>query len=398
MKKKAIVIIPTYNERENIRRLVPALQEVFADKMISDWDLGILVVDDTSPDKTYEVVADLQRKHKNLYLLVNKKKSGLGGAYLKGMAHAFIELKADVIFEFDADFSHDPKKIPQFLAAIDRGADMVLGSRYIRGGGIPKNWGFHRKFLSVVGNIIIAVVLTNFKIRDWTTGYRAITRKVYDSVHRHLDSERFSGYTFQIGFLHRTVQAGYKVVEVPFMFVDRTHGKSKLGPEYIKNTLMYIIKVRIEQLLQSKVFKFVMVGGFGALVQLMSLQLYRFLLPEFQISILTKYLLATLLSIETAIVSNFIFNNIWTFSDRKLKPAQIPSKFVQFNLTSMGSLLIQLAIAAAGQQFIGIFDLFTLPILNVVVDTGMVFAVVGILVGMFWNFFAYTTFIWKKKK
>jgi dolichol-phosphate mannosyltransferase len=161
---------------------------------------------------------------------------------------------------------------------------------------------------------------------------------------------------------------------------------------------MYIIKVRIEQLLQSKVFKFVMVGGFGALVQLMSLQLYRFLLPEFQISILTKYLLATLLSIETAIVSNFIFNNIWTFSDRKLKPAQIPSKFVQFNLTSMGSLLIQLAIAAAGQQFIGIFDLFTLPILNVVVDTGMVFAVVGILVGMFWNFFAYTTFIWKKKK
>src|SRR5690606_21568905 len=103
--------------------------------------------------------------------------AGLGGAYLKGMTEAFENLGADVIFEFDADLSHDPRKIPQFLAKIDQGYDFVLGSRYIPGGGIPADWGLHRKFLSVVGNLIIMVVLTDFSIRDWTTGYRAISKK-----------------------------------------------------------------------------------------------------------------------------------------------------------------------------------------------------------------------------
>src|SRR5690606_30901308 len=137
------------------------------------WDMHILVVDDTSPDKTYEVVEQLTKKHTQVHLLLNKQKSGLGGAYLKGMDHAFHQLKADAVFEFDADLSHDPEKLPAMLAQLDNGYDMVLGSRYIPGGGIPSDWGLHRKFLSVVGNIIIMTVLTDFRIRDWTTGYRA---------------------------------------------------------------------------------------------------------------------------------------------------------------------------------------------------------------------------------
>jgi dolichol-phosphate mannosyltransferase len=387
MKQTAIVIIPTYNERENIQKVIPLLVDVFT--RITHWQMEILVVDDSSPDKTADIVSELQKKYKNVHLLVNQHKSGLGGAYLKGMEKAFGDLKADVVFEFDADLSHDPQKIPAFLSAIDQGADMVLGSRYIPGGGIPDDWGIHRKFLSVIGNIIIMVVLTDFRIRDWTGGYRAITKKVYQAVSPEMHSEKFSGYTFQIGFLHKAVKKGFKIKEVPFKFLDRTIGESKMGMEYIKNTLLYILKVRIKDILSHRVFKFLMAGGMGAMVQFIALALWRHVAP---------YQLAYFLAVECAVVSNFIINNVWTFADRKLKVAQLPGKFVQFNLASSGSIIIQQIIAFLGEKLIGTsLVLLILPIINFKIDTGMAFAVVGILIGMFWNFFAYNFFIWKKK-
>lgn len=387
--KRAIIIIPTYNERENIPKVLPILEDVFA--RVTDWEMNVLVVDDSSPDGTADVVREFQKKEQNVFLLVNEQKSGLGGAYLKGMAKAFGELKADVVFEFDADLSHDPQKIPAFLKKIDEGYDMVLGSRYIKGGGIPENWGFHRKFLSVVGNIVITLVLTDFRIHDWTGGYRAFTKKVYDAIEPEMQSERFSGYTFQLGSLHKAMSKGFKVTEVPFKFVDREVGVSKLGAESIKNTLLYILRVRAEEIVNHRVFKFVVVGGVGAVVQLATLQIWRkFLLYQF----------AFFLAIECAVLLNFILNNFWTFSDRKPKLAQYPSKFVQFNIASAGSIVIQQVIAILGQTFIGLHELFALSLLvfTLHIETGTVFAVIGILVGMFWNFFAYNAFIWKNKK
>jgi dolichol-phosphate mannosyltransferase len=384
--RTATIVIPTYNERENIQKLIPVLLTVF--KECKGWNMQILVVDDTSPDKTYEVVEELTKKHAQVHLLVNKKKGGLGGAYLKGMEHAVKNLNSDVLFEFDADLSHDPKKIPQFLIEIENGADMVLGSRYIQGGGIPQDWGIHRKFLSVVGNAVIMAVLTNFSIRDWTTGYRALTKEVYKAVSPHLQKEQFSGYTFQIGFLHKAVKQKFKIVEVPFQFVDRTEGQSKLGPEYIKNTLIFIVKARVKDLIQSRFFKFALVGGLGAVIQLTSLHLWRSIAP---------YQLATFLSIETAVLSNFILNNLWTFADRKLALVQMPVKFVQFNIASSGSIIIQQVVAFIGEFGIGLIPLFFLPFLNYTVDTGYVYAILGIGIGLFWNFFAYNYFIWKKK-
>ncbi len=385
--KHGVVIIPTYNERDNIAKVLPLLLEVFA--TTPTWKMSALVVDDTSPDKTYEVVKEFSRHHSQVKLLINQQKAGLGAAYLKGMAYAFETMKADVVFEFDADLSHDARKIPEFLKRLDNGYDMVLGSRYIKGGSIPQDWGLDRKFLSIVGNLFITVILTDFRIKDWTGGFRAITRKVYDAVVPELQSEGFSGYTFQIGFLHKAVRKGFKITEVPFQFVDRTKGYSKLGSEYFKNALMYIMKARLQEILEMRLFKFVVVGGMGALVQLLTLQLWRLVLP---------YQVAFFLAIECAVVSNFILSNLWTFADRKLAAHQIPGKFVQFNLASAGSIIIQQVIAFIGEFAIGLFTLFTLPILNLEVDTGMMYAVVGILIGMFWNFFAYNTFIWKKKK
>lgn len=384
--KTAIIIIPTYNEAKTIEKTLFAVDEVV--KTIKNWQMMVLIVDDSSPDGTGKVVTSIGKKLSYVHLLTNPQKAGLGGAYLKGMAKAFGEMKADVAFEFDADLSHDPKKLPELLAKIDEGYDMVLGSRYIPGGSIPQDWGVHRKILSGFGNLLIAVVLFDFSIKDWSAGYRAITKKVYDAVKDEMTKESFAGYTFQIGFLHKAKKKGFKVAEIPIHFVDREVGESKLGVEYIKNTLLYILKVRLDEILHHRVFKFAAVGGFGAVVQLGSLQLLRLTLP---------YQLANFFSIELAVLSNFLLNNVWTFSDKKIALSEFPFKFIQFNLASFGSVLIQVALAFTVKNTLGIFPLFTLPVVNMTVDTGLVTAVVGILLGMFWNFFAYSKIVWKKK-
>ena len=385
----AVIIVPTYNEKGNIERLIDALYEDIFPTIDSHYVMHILVVDDTSPDGTGEIVKQKQKKHMRLHLLVNPEKAGLGNAYTKGMNYALDKLQADIVFEFDADFSHDPNKIPEFLAQLDKQADLVLGSRYIPGGSIPDNWGWHRKFMSIVGNMVIRIVMTDFSIHDWTTGFRAIRSSVVKKVLPELDDSSFMGYTFQIGFLHNTLSAGYEVAEVPINFVDRTMGKSKIGSEYIINTLMYIFKVRLKEITQHRIFKFVVVGSIGAMVQLVSLQYFRRYLP---------YQLAYFASIELAVISNFIWSNLWTFADRKLKWTQIPYKVIQFNLASAGSIIIQQIIAFVGENTIGLHPLFTLPILGITIDTGLVFAVVGILVGMTWNFLAYSRIIWRAKK
>ncbi|MFZ5376085.1 MAG: glycosyltransferase [Patescibacteria group bacterium] len=385
--KLATIIIPTYNESDNIEHTLNCLFEVFS--TITTWKMSILVVDDSSPDGTSKIVQDLQKTHNNLHLLINKTKSGLGGAYLKGMDYAFNKIGSDVAFEFDADLSHDPKKIPEFLKKLDQGFDLVMGSRYIPGGSIPENWGWHRKFLSVVGNLFIMLVMTNFKIHDWTGGYRAIRKEVFQAVSKDLTDAKFAGYTFQVGFLNSTLNNGFKVAEVPFHFKDRTRGVSKMGPEYLKSIMIFLIKTRLEQIVKSRIFKFVTVGGLTAMLQLVALQIMRNLLP---------YQIAFFLAIEMAVLGNFVLSNLWTFADRKLSVSQYPLKFIQFNLASAGSILIQQTIAFVGERFIGLKDLFMVPILGFRVDTGLIFAVVGILIGMFWNFFAYSTIIWKKNK
>lgn len=395
--KRAVVIIPTYNERQNIAKLIPVLEKVF-DKVPKHFDMHILVVDDSSPDKTAGEVMKLSKKNANVHLLINPVKRGLGAAYLKGMKYAFGKLNADVIFEFDADFSHNPEKIPSFLEKIDEGYDFVLGSRYIKGGSIPEDWGLHRKFLSVFGNLFINIVLTTFAIRDWTTGYRAITKKVYDAVHEEMESDRFSGYTFQIGFLHKTVRKGFKVAEVPFHFVDRTLGHSKLGAEYIKNTLLYILKVRIQEIMQLRVFKFAVVGFIGFFINTLGLFIFSRLGPVKQLSDFLFSLtrlpfanvsgIASALGAECAIVSNFILNNIWTFGDRKLtSPLQIVPKFVQFNISSFGAVAIQFLVVGTGTSLTG--ETFISRFFWLVIATA---------IGMVVNYIIYSKVIWRKSK
>ncbi|GAI49889.1 unnamed protein product, partial [marine sediment metagenome] len=150
---KTIIIIPTYNEKENIEKTIENLQSVFA-KVPSNFKMHILIVDDTSPDGTADIIKRLMKKHDNLHLFINKEKKGLGAAYIKGFKYAMEKLKADLVFEFDADGSHQPKYIPGMLNEISKGADVVIGSRYVPGGKMPEDWGFNRKLISFFGNLM----------------------------------------------------------------------------------------------------------------------------------------------------------------------------------------------------------------------------------------------------
>jgi len=175
--QKAVVISPTYNERENVKILIPLLEEdVFP--QIKNYQMFLLIADDKSPDGTADEVRQFMKKWKNIDI-VSGEKLGLGAAYMRAMKYAIEKMGADVVFEMDADGQHDPKKIPAFLKKIDEGADMVLGTRYSDGGSIPQNWPPQRKAFSIVANIFVRTVFMKFSVHDWTGGYRAIKKEVF---------------------------------------------------------------------------------------------------------------------------------------------------------------------------------------------------------------------------
>lgn len=380
--KTAVVILPTYNERENIGRLIDQIQIEF--KRIKNYSMKILVVDDNSPDGTQRVVKESIKKYKNISLLTGEKK-GLGKAYLRGMSYAIDKLKANVVLEMDADFSHNPKRIPVLLKKLDSGFDIVIGARYIKGGSIPDNWGIHRKILSRVGNTLVRSILMRFDIHDWTSGFRAIRSQVFTQVKK--DIEDFTGYTFQVAFLHKALLRKKNIGEVPINFTDRRYGKSKIGGEYIKNLLLYLARQTIKN--PPRLLRFVIVGGFGFIVQFISFRIFR--AADMRPSI------ATAISAELAIISNFIWNNLWTFSERKItRIGKLVYKFVEFNATSLGSLLIQAGVSEVGTRVFGIVQVIS--ILGFKLFSDDIYLMTGILIGMVWNYTMYNLVIWKKKK
>jgi dolichol-phosphate mannosyltransferase len=375
--EKVVVITPTYNEAENIAAHIDKLQEVFK-KVPAKWEMHILIVDDTSPDGTADVVREKMKTYKNVHLFMNKEKVGLGGAYMKGMRYAIDKLKADLLFEMDADFQHDPDLIPEFLKKIDQGADIVIGSRYMRGGSIPKHWGLMRKFLSVGGNLFIRVMMLEKDIHDWTTGFRALRPWVYEKVHKKITE--LKTYSFQISFLYYARKEGAKVAEVPLKFRKRRKGESKLpGIEGTVKTFWFVIKTRAFDLLRSRFFKFGIVGFLGFLVNFVFLRVFRGIgLPE---------VLAWLFSTELAIINNYVLNNIWTFQEAKIAGLRkTVIKFLEFNLTSAGALIIQSIFGPLGVKIVGVrYDYFVL-------------AFVVLFMVLPYNYFMYNTVIWKTWK
>ena len=213
---RPLIVTPTYNEADNIAEFLRILREAVP-------DADVLVVDDNSPDGTADLAEALGRELGRIEVLRRPKKIGLGDAYRAGFT-AGIERGYDVLVQIDADLSHDPKALPAFFAAIDAGADAVIGSRYVPGGSIP-HWPWHRRALSRWGNRYSAFVL-GMKVRDSTSGYRAYRADMLKRVQ--FDTTRAKGYGFQMELAYRVIKGGGKLVEVPISFVDRVRGQSKL--------------------------------------------------------------------------------------------------------------------------------------------------------------------------
>jgi dolichol-phosphate mannosyltransferase len=235
----AIVIIPTYNEIENIEAIIRAV-------LAQEKAFHILVVDDNSPDLTALKVKALQKEFKDqLFLLERKEKTGLGTAYIEGFKWC-IEKKYDYIFEMDADFSHNPNDlIKLYNACHNEGADLSIGSRYIDGVNVV-NWPMGRILLSYGASIYVRVI-TRMKIRDTTAGFVCYKRNVLETID--LDAIKFVGYAFQIEMKFKAYLKHFKIVEVPVIFTDRTKGKSKMSGGIISEAIFGVLKMKFKSLL-----------------------------------------------------------------------------------------------------------------------------------------------------
>ncbi len=230
---KALVVIPTYNEAENIRRIVPLV-------LAQDPELHVLVVDDNSPDGTGTAVEEMRANTPRLHCLHREGKSGLGSAYIAGFGWALRETDARYVFEMDADFSHDPAAIPSFLESIEH-VDLVVGSRYLNGITVI-NWPLSRLILSVAANIYASVV-TGLPLKDCTGGFKCFRRETLEKLP--LEKVKSDGYSFQIELNWHAHRRGMRILEIPIVFTDRVQGESKMSRKIIWEAAWMVWRLRL---------------------------------------------------------------------------------------------------------------------------------------------------------
>ncbi len=230
---KTLVIIPTFNELENMPKLLPEV-------LSKNDEINILIVDDNSPDGTAAFVENEMKNNDRIYLIKRPSKRGLGTAYIAGFKYA-LQNKYDLIFEMDADFSHDPNEIPRFLEEI-KDSDLVLGSRYKNGVNVI-NWPMRRLLLSWFANIYTRVI-TGLPVHDATGGFKCFRRKVLEAID--LDRVTSNGYAFQIEMNFIAWKKGFNVKEIPIIFVDRVKGKSKMSRKIVREAVTMVWKLRIK--------------------------------------------------------------------------------------------------------------------------------------------------------
>jgi dolichol-phosphate mannosyltransferase len=231
---RAVVCLPTYNERENIEPMLRAL---------GDKGVHVLVIDDASPDGTGEIADRLAAGLDYVGVLHRARKDGLGPAYLAGFQRALAD-GADLVLEMDCDFSHDPNDVPRLIGAVEEGADLALGSRYVRGGSV-RNWGTVRRLVSSGGSLY-ARLLLGLNVRDLTGGFKCYRRSVLEGID--LSAIHSKGYAFQIETTYRALRAGFRVVEVPITFADREVGGSKMSRAIVAEAIWKVPLLRLAAL------------------------------------------------------------------------------------------------------------------------------------------------------
>jgi len=366
--KKACIVLPTYNEADNI---TPLINNIFAiEKNIPGWHLTILVVDDNSPDGTAQKVRELQKKYPRLKLLTGEKK-GLGAAYIRGIKHAMKTIKPDIIFEMDADHSHPPTLIPTFIKTIEEGADIVIGSRYIKGGATP-DWGLTRRIISAGGNFFARIIAGLTTIHDCTSGYRALRKEVIKKIN--LDNLRAKGYSFQMNLLYEAALTGATIKEIPLIFHDRKKGTSKMKLTDLAEFFINALRLRLRT--WERFIKFCIVGGTGILINMGVLALITEIIQ-------LPYQLSSIIAIETAILWNFALNDKWTFKKSTNKSSTL-TKMIKFHAVSIGGALINWLILIGLTEITGMYYLLS--------------NLIGIATATAWNYLANVKYTWRDEK
>lgn len=374
---KIVHIIPTYNEKENIGKMIDSINQI--SQNYPRWKSEILVVDDHSPDGTSDVIEDCQKKYNNIHLIL-KQKEGLGRALIQGYEYAMKHLKASVVIPNDADFQWDPKDFPRLMEKIEEGHDVVVASRHIPGGGV-EGWNWFRKLNHDISNTLLAWWIAGVhEVKDHAGNFKAIkVAHVLDRVP--LNKMRNSGFSFQLHILYELSKTGAKFVEIPVVFRERRYGKSKIGFNryYLRDVVEYIRSSFLIRADRSKRFiKYCLVGGLGFIMQtiISKILITLGITPGVSVSI----------GAEGAIILNFIFNNHWTFRFHRITGLRVIRKFIQFNTVAIGAILIQGFIVGIGTHYFGVSSWFIFMVLAIV------------LVVIPYSFFMYNRFIWKTHK
>ena len=360
---KICFVLPTYNEEENIENIIQQILK--EEKNQSKHTFSILVVDDNSTDETQAIVQRYTSLNSKVHLVTGQKK-GLGDAYKRGFNYALNDLQADLIFQMDSDGQHDTSLISHFVSSIEEGRDVVIGSRFVEGGTTP-DFSFSRLIMSKVGNLLVRYVGGITQVKDCTSGYRAIRA----SYLKELDFSYLStrGYSFQSSLICDLAWRGANISEIPIEFSSRQGGDSKLALRDQIEFLLNIPRLGFRNL--EDFMKYSLVGVSGVFV---NLGIYLFLTRYYEIS----EVVAPLIAIESALISNFILNNFWTFGKR-ITQSRIRVKFVKFHLVSGFSALINYS------AFLTLFLVFGLyDILANLIGIGLA-AIVNYLINSNWT-------------
>ena len=371
---KISVIIPTYNEEENIKILIPLLLEKF--KEFKNYEFFIVLVDGNSKDKTVAVIKNFQKDFKLIHLIEEESKSGLGGAYIKGFNYAIDKLKADFVIEMDADLQHSPDDFPKLIKKISEGYDFIIGSRYVKGGSVPKEWAAYRKFISYFGSLFARVALRILKIKDFTSGFRATRVKGF------LDQIEFTkikskGFAYKMDMLVRIFDMKAKIAEVPISFGLRDRGTSKMEQKNFRDSLKVVLELSMER--NKSFIKFVIVGFGGLFTDLILFNL---------LSLKMLSATASLISGLVAMLFTFLMNNFWSFNERQKNSIKvlIPT-FIIYSLSSYIAILLRSYLIHQLELTYG--DTF------LVSNIGFL---IGVMFGIIWNFTVYSKIIWRKNK
>ncbi len=372
---KIVIVIPSYNEATNIKPLIQKLLDQFPRQPHHDY--SVLVVDGNSTDGTQDEVVAISKTHSNVHLLNESKKGGLGAAYIKGFDYAIKNLGAEVLVEMDADFQHPPEDVIRLISQIDNGYDYVIGSRFIKGGSIPKDWALYRKFLSYGGNIFSKVVLGIFDVNDFTSGFKASRVKGFvDKID--FNSIISSGFAYKMDLLYKMHNLGAKFKEIPINFGLRDRGDSKMEKNNFIDSLKVVIMLRVKH--NYSFFKFMGVGFLGLFVDLGLFNLLRILTGMSAVSALISGFLALL--------TTYIFNNLWSFGNRKIDGFSKHFKgFIIYAFFSVIPIVIRSRLIHYAVFYFG--DTF-------LVSNTTFF--IGILFGLVWNYTVYSKIVWRKDK